>query len=64
MLHGGQFHRQGLVSLPMEYRNITKPSSRISACVMQYHGELYPLSMPCTVVEDRNMNPDDADIIS
>lgn len=64
MLHGGQFHRQGLVSLPMEYRNITKPFSKISACVMQYHGELYPLSMPCTVVEDQNMNPDDADIIS
>lgn len=65
LLYGGQFHKQGLLrNLPMEYRNITKPSKQHGSCIMQYHEELYLLKMPCRSMEDPNMDPDDADIIS
>ena len=64
LLYGGQFHRQGLLSLPMEYRNITKPLKTNQSCVMQYHGELYPLWMPCENEDVSGVDPDEADIIS
>ena len=64
LLYGGQFHRQGLISLPMEYRNVTKPSKTNGACLMQYRGERYPLQMPCGSEEDITADPDEADIIS
>ena len=65
LLYGGQFHKQGLLrKLPMEYCNITKPSKKHGFCIMQYHEELYSLKMPCRNVEDPDMDPDDADIIS
>lgn len=64
LLYGGQFHRQGLLSLPMEYRNLAKPSKKNGSCVMQYHEELYPLWMPCGNTETSEIDPDDADIIS
>lgn len=64
LLYGGQFHRQGLVSLPMEYRNLTKPLKTNNSCVMRYHEELYPLWMPCSGEEAPDLEPDDMDIIS
>ena len=64
LLYGGQFHRQGLLSLPMEYRNLVKPSKQTGSCVMQYHEELYPMWMPCGNTETSEIDPDDADIIS
>lgn len=63
LLYGGQFNRQGLVSLPMEYRNVTKPSKKAGSCLMQYHEELYPLWTPCKVECKEEEDPDDADII-
>ena len=64
LLYGGQFHRQGLVSLSMEYRNITKTSSRPGSCIMQYHGEVYPLFTPCGTTDKKCEDPDDEEIIS
>lgn len=63
LLYGGQFHRQGLANLSMEYRNITKKSSRPGSCIMQYHEEIYPLFTPCGA-EDKCIDPDDEEIIS
>lgn len=63
LLYGGQFNRQGLLSLPMEYRNVTKPSKKGGACLMQYHEELYSLWTPCKGEEILTEDPDDADII-
>lgn len=63
LLYGGQFHRQRLISLPMEYRNVTKPSKKPEACLLQYHEEIYPLWMPCKVEEIIEEDPDDVDII-
>lgn len=64
LLYGGQFHRQGILNLPMEYRNVTKPSKKHGSCIMNYHEELYPLWMPCNDAEAPNTDPDDTDIIS
>ncbi len=62
LLYGGQFHRQGLISLPMEYRNVTKPSKKSGSCLLHYHEEIYPVWMPCKS-EEKEEDPDDADII-
>lgn len=64
LLHGGQFHRQGLVNLPAEYRSITKISQKTGSSIMQYHGEIYPIWMPCGIMEEKCEDPDDEEIIS
>ena len=62
LLYGGQFHRQGLISLPMEYRNVTKPSKKSGSCLLHYHEEIYPVWMPSRP-EEIEEDPDDAAII-
>lgn len=64
LLYGGQFHRQGLVSLPLDYRNVTKASQKAGSCILQYHEEIYPIWTPCGTVEKRCDDPDDEPIIS
>lgn len=62
LLYGGQFHRQGLVSLPMEYRNVTRILKKRGSCLLNYHEEVYPLWMP-GMAKELYEDPDDADII-
>ena len=64
LLYGGQFDKQGLVNLPMEYRRIDKPSKKYNSFLMQYRGGLFPLLMPCGDLEKNNSNPDEEDIIA
>jgi len=46
ILQGGQFNRQSIVKLPQQYMNIKKATPNPNSCIMQYHGEIYPLWMP------------------
>ena len=63
LLYGGQFDKQGLVSLPMEYRRIDKPSQKYNSFLMQYRGTLFPLLMPCGDLKKSIDNPDEEAII-
>ncbi len=63
LLFGGQFQNQSLISLPMEYRNVTKISKNYNSCLMQYQNELYPLWVPMEQKNENNRDPDDAPII-
>lgn len=64
LLFGGQFQKQYLINLPMEYRRIEKPSQQYNSFLMQYRGNLYPLVMPCGDLKRKTGNPDDEDIMA
>lgn len=63
LLYGGQYHKQSLCNLPLEYRNIIQPLKKAGACVMQYHSQLYQIWMPCYEAQQVQIDPDDEDII-
>lgn len=57
ILQGGQFNRQSIVELPQQYINIKKATPNPNSCIMQYHGEVYPIWMPM-----KQFNSDDAEL--
>ena len=57
ILQGGQFNRQSIVELPQQYANIKKATPNPNSCIMQYHGEFYPLWMPM-----KQLNVDDGQL--
>lgn len=63
MLYGGQFNKQGLITLPLELSRTEKKSKNYNACLMHYRGEFYPLITPCGDIAGRKNDPDDESII-
>lgn len=63
MLFGGQFHRQGIVGLPVEYQNVRKVSASYNKCLLQYRSRIYPLHMPCGILKKTEQDNDDEPII-
>lgn len=64
LLFGGQFNKQNIISLPMEFRSYNKMMKNYNSFMMKYHGELYPLFMPCGDISRKmDIDNDDMDII-
>lgn len=62
LLFGGQFHRQDLVSLSYEYKNITSESKQYNNCLMHYRNKIQPMQMPCGLLESGDSDDDLAPI--
>lgn len=62
LLFGGQFHRQDLISLPYEYKNITSESKQYNNCLMHYRNKIQPMQMPCGALESGDTDDDLAPI--
>ena len=63
LFFGGQFNNQALINMPMEYRKIDKPQKQYNRFLMQYNGALHPLVMPCGILEEEVLDPDERPII-
>ena len=63
MLFGGQFDKQGIVSLPIKLREIKDVSKQYNNFILHYRDECYMMQMPCGKLEQTVMDPDDMPII-
>ena len=59
LLFGGQFHRQGLDTLPGAYGQIRQVSESYNTCLMKYKGEYHQLRMPCGPLQRTEHDADD-----
>lgn len=62
MLFGGCLDRQGLVTLPLAYKNVTGPSDRYNRCLMHYRGKFSQIHMPCGELKKAETDEDSAPI--
>ena len=62
LLFGGQFHRQDLISLPYEYKNVTSESKQYNNYLMHYRNKIQPMQMPCGALESGDSDDDLAPI--
>ena len=60
MLFGGCLDRQGLVSLPREYQNLSQVSERYNRCIMQYKGRMNAVMMPCGELIKSDLQDEDS----
>lgn len=58
LLFGGQFNKQGLVPLSMEYRGVSAPIEKYNKGILYYRGKEYPIFMPCGKLEKTEIDPD------
>lgn len=60
LLFGGQYDKQRLISLPMEYRSLSAQSEKYNRYLFHYQGKLHAMFMPCgelTAVIDEDDAP-------
>lgn len=64
LLFGGQFDKQGLVPLSMDYIGISAPMEKYNKGILYYRGKEYPIFMPCGKRVKSETDPDLEAIIS
>lgn len=63
LLFGGQFHKQWVTNLSLEFKKMEKPNPNYNRFVMKYHNDCYKMVMPCGELLEANGDPDEQDII-
>ncbi len=63
LLYGGQYNKQNLFDLPMDYRRIEQINPNYNRYVFKYRGEWYAMHMPCGRISDFVGDPEDMSII-
>ena len=63
MLFGGQFHKQWITSIPLEYRSMEKVNPSYNRFVMKYRNVCHRMVMPCGELISTDADPDEKDII-
>lgn len=63
LLFGGQFQKQWLTSVPVEYKRMEKVNPNYNRFIMKYHNECHRMIMPCGELLEATADPDDKEII-
>jgi len=63
LLFGGQYDKQGLISLPSNYCKMTEPLEDYSRTILSYRNNVYPLIMPCGELLETEIDIDAVPII-
>jgi len=63
LLFGGQFHKQWLTPLSMEYKKMEKINPAYNRYLMKYRSDCHRMIMPCGELIEMNADPDEAEII-
>ncbi len=63
LLFGGQYSKQNLFDLPMDYRRIEQINSNYNRYVFKYRGEWHVMHMPCGQINNFVGDPEDMSII-
>lgn len=63
LLFGGQFHKQWLTSIPMEYKKMEKINPNYNRFLMKYRGDCHRMIMPCGQLLEAGADPDEQEII-
>ena len=63
LLFGGRFHKQGVTSLPSEYRVMENVNPNYNRFVMKYRNKCHRMVMPCGELISSDVDPDEKEII-
>lgn len=63
LLFGGQYGKQNIFDLPMEYRRIEQINPNYNRYLFKYRGQWYAMHMPCGQIENNVGNEEDMSII-
>lgn len=64
LLFGGQYGKQNMFDLPMDYRRIEQINPNYNKYIFKYRGQWYAMHMPCGQINnDEDINEEDMSII-